>query len=86
MHKQYVKKFGRLGEGGREVQHGGHDAGLRAASARSRSASSRRADRSTLRGKALLPMVVREHANGDGCGCGLPLASDAPRARTSARR
>ena len=28
VHKQYVKKFGRLGEGGREVQHGSHDAGL----------------------------------------------------------
>ena len=62
VHKQYVKKFGRLGDARREVQHGGHDPGLRARPRDPRSASSRRADRSTLRGQALLPVVPPETA------------------------
>ena len=70
---------------GRDVQHGGHDAGLRARAGNPQSASSTRADRSTLRGQALLPVVPV-----DGHGDGVRLADAArtrlPRARTSARR
>jgi pyruvate-ferredoxin/flavodoxin oxidoreductase len=66
VHKQYVKKFGRLGEAVvksnmevmtqgfervREIRIGGLDA----------------TDRSSLRGEALLPVVA---GNGEGCGCG----------------
>jgi pyruvate-ferredoxin/flavodoxin oxidoreductase len=67
VHKQYMKKFGRLGDAVvksnmevmtqgfsrvREIPVGVFDA----------------ADRSTMRGKALLPIVAESH-NGDGCGC-----------------
>jgi pyruvate-ferredoxin/flavodoxin oxidoreductase len=69
VHKQYVKKFGRLGdavvasnmevmtqgfERVREIQVGAFEA----------------ADRSTLRGKALLPLVATSDGNGHGCGSG----------------
>ena len=36
VHKQYVKKFGRLGEAVVSLEHGGHDAGLRAGARDSR--------------------------------------------------
>src|SRR5262249_38650513 len=69
VHRQYVKKFGRLGdavvtsnmevmtqgfERVREIQVGVLEA----------------ADRSTLRGKALLPLVAASEGNGHGCGSG----------------
>src|SRR6266571_5745904 len=66
VHKQYVKKFGRLGEGvvksNMEVMTQGFDL-VREIKIGELNA----ADRSTLRGQALLP-VVQE--NGDGCGSG----------------
>src|SRR5882672_5783843 len=66
VHKQYVKKFGRLGEGvvksNMEVMTQGFDL-VREIRIGELSAP----DRSTLRGQALLPVV---HENGDGCGSG----------------
>ena len=69
VHKQYVKKFGRLGEAvvksNMEVMTQGFERvqeipiGELAA-----------ADRSTMRGKALLPMAAAPNGNGDGNGCG----------------
>ena len=66
VHKQYVKKFGRLGEGvvksNMEVMTQGFDLVREI-----RIGELNAADRSTLRGQALLPVV---HGNGDGCGSG----------------
>jgi len=66
VHKQYVKKFGRLGESvvksNMEVMTQGFD---RVREIRIGELDA--ADRSTLRGKALLPMIP---GNGDGDGCG----------------
>ena len=66
VHKQYVKKFGRLGEGvvksNMEVMTQGFDL-VREIRIGELSAP----DRSTLRGQALLPVV---HGDGDGGGCG----------------
>src|SRR5260221_3343491 len=66
VHKQYVKKFGRLGEGvvksNMEDMTQGFDLVREI-----RSGDLSAPDRSTLRGQALLPVV---HGNGDGCGSG----------------
>ena len=57
---------------GRELQHGGHDQGLRAG-ARDQRRRARSADRSTLRGQALLPMAMPESiAASGGMRHGLP--------------
>ena len=66
VHKQYVKKFGRLGDGvvksNMEVMTKGFELVREI-----RVGELEAADRSTLRGKALLPMV---RPNGDDAGCG----------------
>ncbi|HEV3215513.1 MAG TPA: 2-oxoacid:acceptor oxidoreductase family protein [Vicinamibacterales bacterium] len=66
VHKQYVKKFGRLGEAvvksNMEVMTQGFDR-VREIPIGDLEA----ADRSTMRGKALLPVV--HEGNGEGCGC-----------------
>ena len=69
VHKQYVKKFGRLGEGvvksNMEVMTQGFERvqeipiGEIAA-----------ADRSSMRGQALLPVVAKTNGDGNGCGSG----------------
>jgi pyruvate-ferredoxin/flavodoxin oxidoreductase len=68
VHKQYVKKFGRLGEGvvksNMEVMTQGFNR-VREIPVGEFNA----ADRSSMRGKALLPVVDEEH-NGNGCGSG----------------
>src|SRR5919109_952893 len=67
VHKQYVKKFGRLGEGvvksNMEVMTQGFSR-VREIPVGELNA----ADRSTMRGKALLPVVDDGHG-GNGCGC-----------------
>src|SRR5437667_3475570 len=66
VHRQYVKKFGRLGEGvvksNMEVMTQGFDR-VREIPIGELAA----ADRSTMRGQALLPVV--QEGNGEGCGC-----------------
>src|SRR5436309_5398959 len=66
VHRQYVKKFGRLGEGvvtsNMEVMTQGFER-VRGIKIGELSAP----DRSTLRGQALLPVVAE--GNGHGCGC-----------------
>src|SRR6187431_717728 len=66
VHKQYVKKFGKLGEGvvtsNMEVMTKGFELVREI-----RVGELEAADRSTLRGQALLPIVG---GNGDGAGCG----------------
>ena len=73
------------GRRGREVQHGGHDAGLRAGARNPRSASSRRPIGPRCAARPLLPVVARERERRR-----LRLAAAArtrfPRARRSARR
>ncbi len=68
VHKQYVKKFGRLGEGvvksNMEVMTQGFSR-VREIPVGELNA----ADRSTMRGKALLPVMDEGH-NGNGCGSG----------------
>ena len=69
VHKQYVKKFGRLGEGvvtsNMEVMTQGFE---RVREIRVGEIGAR--DRSTLRGQALLPVVAADgDGNGHGCGC-----------------
>ncbi|MBI4886765.1 MAG: 2-oxoacid:acceptor oxidoreductase family protein, partial [Acidobacteria bacterium] len=68
VHKQYVKKFGRLGDGvvksNMEVMTKGFEL-VREINVGALEAP----DRSTLRGKALLP-VIGGNGNGDGCGSG----------------
>jgi pyruvate-ferredoxin/flavodoxin oxidoreductase len=68
VHKQYVKKFGRLGDGvvksNMEVMTKGFEL-VREINVGALEAP----DRSTLRGQALLPMVGGP-GNGDGCGAG----------------
>src|SRR5438876_4615177 len=69
VHKQYVKKFGRLGEGvvksNMEVMTQGFDR-VREIPIGELAA----ADRSTMRGQALLPVVASDgNGNGQGCGC-----------------
>src|SRR5437667_1759503 len=69
VHRQYVKKFGRLGEGvvasNMEVMTQGFER-VREIQVGALSA----ADRSTLRGQALLPVVAAGDGNGHGCGSG----------------
>jgi pyruvate-ferredoxin/flavodoxin oxidoreductase len=68
VHKQYVKKFGRLGEAvvksNMEVMTQGFELVREI-----RVGELEAADRSTLRGRALLPVVALGE-NGDGCGAG----------------
>src|SRR5207245_3364530 len=70
VHKQYVKKFGRLGDAvvvsNMEVMTQGFER-VREIPTGELAA----ADRSTMRGQALLPMVAKHgNGNGDGEGCG----------------
>ena len=68
VHKQYVKKFGRLGDGvvtsNMEVMTQGFERVREI-----RIGELKAPDRSTLRGKALLP-VVQTNGGGEGCGSG----------------
>jgi pyruvate-ferredoxin/flavodoxin oxidoreductase len=68
VHRQYVKKFGRLGEGvvksNMEVMTQGFER-VREIPIGELAA----ADRSSMRGKALLPVVPAENGDGHGCGC-----------------
>ena len=81
VHKQYVKKFGKLGEGvvtsNMEVMTKGFEL-VREIKVGELEA----ADRSTLRGKALLPMAIPESiAASEGCGTGcrtIPPPADQP--------
>ena len=66
VHKQYVKKFGRLGERGRELQHGSHDAGLRA---RARNPRRRAGSAGPLDAARRGAAAGRSSDDGDG-GCG----------------
>src|SRR5437588_2080005 len=66
VHKQYVKKFGRLGEGVVKPNMEVMTQGLERVR-EIRIGELRAPDRSTLRGQALLPVV---HENGEGCGSG----------------
>jgi pyruvate-ferredoxin/flavodoxin oxidoreductase len=76
VHKQYVKKFGRLGEAvvksNMEVMTQGFERVREI-----RIGDLNAADRSTLRGKALLPMVPPANGDGDSCGSGCR-SHDAP--------
>ena len=69
VYKQYEKKFGRLGEGvvksNMEVMTQGFERVLEIPIG-----DINAADRSSMRGKALLPLAASEHENGDGAGCG----------------
>jgi len=69
VHKQYVKKFGRLGDGvvksNMEVMTQGFERVQEI-----RIGDLHAADRSTLRGKALLPMMPPGNSDGDSCGSG----------------
>src|SRR5713101_6194346 len=69
VHKQYVKKFGRLGEGvvksNMEVMTQGFEL-----VGEIRIGAIEAADRSSMRGKALLPVLPPENlGDGNGCGC-----------------
>jgi len=68
VHRQYVKKFGRLGDAvvssNMEVMTQGFERVREI-----RVGELEAADRSTLRGQALLPVVAAGNGNGNGCGC-----------------
>ena len=68
VHKQYVKKFGRLGEGvvtsNMEVMTQGFERVLEIPIGEITAA-----DRSSMRGKALLPVIPKENGDEVGCGC-----------------
>jgi pyruvate-ferredoxin/flavodoxin oxidoreductase len=68
VHKQYEKKFGRLGEGvvksNMEVMTQGFERVVEIPIGEIAAA-----DRSSMRGRPLLPVIPEENGNGNGCGC-----------------
>jgi pyruvate-ferredoxin/flavodoxin oxidoreductase len=85
VHKQYVKKFGRLGEAvvssNMEVMTQGFERVREI-----RIGELEAPDRSTLRGQPFLPVVAEGDGNGNGCGCRSNSIPDGQTARTPVTR
>jgi pyruvate-ferredoxin/flavodoxin oxidoreductase len=85
VHRQYVKKFGRLGDAvvksNMEVMTQGFTR-VREIPIGEMNA----ADRSSMRGKALLPVLDDGHGNGNGCGCRSHPIPEGPGERTPLTR